>query len=202
MRSTRGRLRPNRAPSSSAQSTSRTVRGGVPSAARRRSTASPPRTFRQPSSHPPSGTESRCPPIRTAAGEAPASVTHTLPASSTSRDTGRSASKDANHRRASAQPSVQARRCAPRSSPVSARSSLNSRTVRAGSSEPWPSPCKSGDDVASVRLHETVLLRGQEVEVHLGGASGLQRTQALDVTSDAAKQAEAVARLVVHEVTV
>ena len=50
--------RPKRAPSSSAQSTSRTVTGGVPSSAIRRRTSAPARTLRQPSSQPPFGTES------------------------------------------------------------------------------------------------------------------------------------------------
>ena len=50
--------RPKRAPSSSAQSTSRTVTGGVPSSAIRRSTSAPDSTLRQPSSQPPFGTES------------------------------------------------------------------------------------------------------------------------------------------------
>ena len=62
------RLRPNRAPSSSAQSTSRTVVGGLPAYRvliwRRIST--PARMFRQPSSQPPLGTESMWPPIRSA----------------------------------------------------------------------------------------------------------------------------------------
>ena len=71
-------------PSSSAHLTSRTVSGGVPSAAIRRSTSTPASTFRQPSSQPPFGTESMCPPIRSARSEAPASVNHWLPASSIS----------------------------------------------------------------------------------------------------------------------
>ena len=54
--------RPKRAPSSSAHETSRTVTGGSPSAARRRSTSTPASTFRQPSSQPPFGTESMWPP--------------------------------------------------------------------------------------------------------------------------------------------
>ena len=58
--------RPKRAPSSSAQDTSRTVTGGSPSDAIRRSTSAPASTLRQPSSHPPFGTESRCPPISNA----------------------------------------------------------------------------------------------------------------------------------------
>ena len=64
--------RPKRAPSSSAQSTSRTVTAGSPSSASRRSTSTPATTFRQPSSQPPFGTESMCPPISTARSDAPA----------------------------------------------------------------------------------------------------------------------------------
>ena len=63
--------RPKRAPSSSAQLTSRTVSGGCPSSATRRSTSTPAMTLRQPSSQPPFGTESMCPPIRSARSDAP-----------------------------------------------------------------------------------------------------------------------------------
>ena len=63
--------RPKRAPSSSAHETSRTVTGGCPSAAIRRSTSTPASTFRQPSSQPPFGTESMCPPISSALSDAP-----------------------------------------------------------------------------------------------------------------------------------
>ena len=63
--------RPKRAPSSSAQSTSRTVTGGSPSSAIRRSTSTPASTLRQPSSQPPFGTESMCPPISSACSERP-----------------------------------------------------------------------------------------------------------------------------------
>ena len=78
------RLRPNRAPSSSAQLTSRTVTGGVPCSATRRSTSTPATTFSAPSSQPPFGTESMWPPIRTARSDSPASVNHWLPAASIS----------------------------------------------------------------------------------------------------------------------
>ena len=71
--------RPKRAPSSSAQETSRTVTGGVPSSAMRRSTSTPASTFRQPSSQPPFGTESMCPPISSARSDSPRSVNHWLP---------------------------------------------------------------------------------------------------------------------------
>ena len=68
--------RPKRAPSSSAQLTSRTVTGGAPSAAIRRSTSTPAITFRHPSSQPPFGTESMWPPRRTARSEPPPTVNH------------------------------------------------------------------------------------------------------------------------------
>ena len=76
------RLRPKRAPSSSAQFTSRTVTGGLPSSAIRRRTSTPATTLRAPSSQPPFGTESMWPPIRTARSDAPGSVNHWLPAAS------------------------------------------------------------------------------------------------------------------------
>ena len=56
------RLRPKRAPSSSAQSTTATVTGGVPSAARARISSTPAITPSAPSSQPPFGTLSRCEP--------------------------------------------------------------------------------------------------------------------------------------------
>ena len=77
--------RPKRAPSSSAQLTRRTGTGGVPSSAIRRSTSTPATTFRDPSSQPPFGTESRWPPISSGGPSlAPPSVNHWLPASSIS----------------------------------------------------------------------------------------------------------------------
>ena len=87
--------RPKRAPSSSAQLTSRTVTGGVPSSAIRRSTSTAATTFRHPSSQPPFGTESMWPPISTARSESPRSVHHWLPAASTSYSSGRPSSFDA-----------------------------------------------------------------------------------------------------------
>ena len=68
--------RPKRAPSSSAQLTTRTVSGGLPSSAIRRSTSTAAMTFRQPSSQPPFGTESMCPPSSNARSESPSSVNH------------------------------------------------------------------------------------------------------------------------------
>ena len=60
--------------------------GGSPSSAIRRSTSTPASTFREPSSQPPFGTESMWPPIRSARSDAPRSVNHWFPASSTSSD--------------------------------------------------------------------------------------------------------------------
>ena len=64
------RLRPKRAPSSSAQSTRRNVTGRS-CGARARMTSRAPTTFRAPSSQPPFGTESMWPPMRTARSESP-----------------------------------------------------------------------------------------------------------------------------------
>src|SRR4051794_9442281 len=125
--------RPKRAPSSSAQLTSRTVTGGEPSAAMRRSTSTPAITFRQPSSQPPFGTESMCPPISTARSEAPRSVNHWLPAASMASSAPVSLTFPRSHSRARSHVSVQATRCAPLSSPVSCWSSRSSATVRPGS---------------------------------------------------------------------
>jgi hypothetical protein len=126
--------RPKRAPSSSAQLTSRTGTGGVPSSAIRRSTSTPAITFRQPSSQPPFGTESMCPPRSSALPAPPASVNHWLPAWSISSTAPVEATFVRSHSRARSQVSVHATRCAPFSSPVSSRSSRSSATVRAGSS--------------------------------------------------------------------
>src|SRR6266478_231393 len=128
------KLRPNRAPSSSAQSTRRTVTGGRPrnSAAIRRSTSRPASSSSAPSSQPPFGTESRCPPSSKDFSDSPRKVTQLFPAASWCCSTGSSFTFAANHSRAFSQVSVQATRCAPFSSPVSARSSFNSVTVRLG----------------------------------------------------------------------
>src|SRR5438128_6231785 len=64
--------------------------------------------------------------------DAPRSVTQLFPAASWCCSTGSSFAFDANHSRASSQVSVHATRCAPFSSPVRARSSFNSATVRFG----------------------------------------------------------------------
>jgi hypothetical protein len=102
--------RPNRAPSSSAQLTSRTVTGGVPSAAIRLSTSTAATTLRQPSSQPPFGTESMWPPSSTACGDCPRSVHHWLPAGSTSYSSGRASSFEPSHSFACTQVAVQATR--------------------------------------------------------------------------------------------
>ena len=127
--------RPKRAPSSSHQSTNRTVTGGLPlyCALIRRSTSRPASTFRQPSNQPPLGTLSRCPPIHNSRSDSPFNVTHKLPASSCSVVTGKPSSLDLKNARAFAHVSVKATRCAPCSSAVSVRSSLSSATVRLGS---------------------------------------------------------------------
>src|SRR5216683_1076763 len=128
------KLRPNRAPSSSAQSTRRTVTGGRPlnSEAIRRSTSRPASSSNAPSSHPPLGTESRCPPISSAFSDSPGNVTQLFPAASWCCSTGSSFTFAANHARAFNHTSVQATRCAPFSSAVRARSSFNSATARFG----------------------------------------------------------------------
>ena len=92
------RLRPKRAPSSSAQSTSVTVQGGVPASASVRSVSSAAMTPSAPSSQPPFGTESMCEPITTVSGRSPARRAQRLPASSTSTSTGSSASARAGAR--------------------------------------------------------------------------------------------------------
>jgi hypothetical protein len=125
--------RPKRAPSSSAQLTSRTGTGGSPSDAIRRSTSTPAMTLRQPSSQPPFGTESMCPPMRSARPDSPPfSVNHWLPASSTSSTAPVGSTFVFSHSRARSHVSVHATRCAPFSSPVSSLSSSSSSTVRRG----------------------------------------------------------------------
>src|SRR5580658_6812748 len=128
------RLLPKRAPSSSAQSTRRTVTGGWPEywSLMRRRISTPARTFRQPSSHPPLGTESRWPPMSSARSERPRKVVQVLPAASWWISTGRASNFLLSQARAASQGLVKATRWAPFSSPVSARSSLSSATVRFG----------------------------------------------------------------------
>jgi len=89
-------------------------------------------TLRAPSSHPPLGTESMWPPMRSAFFEAPANVNHWFPASSVSSVTPSGSTFPESHSRALIHVSVQATRWAPSSSPVSSRSSFSSSTVRLG----------------------------------------------------------------------
>src|SRR3984957_1203190 len=128
------RLFPKRAPSSSAQSTKRTVTGGWPAywSLMRRRISTPARTFRQPSSHPPLGTESRWPPMSSARSERPRKVVQVLPAASLWISTGRASNFCLSQARAASQVLVKATRWAPFSSPVRARSSFSSTTVRLG----------------------------------------------------------------------
>ena len=123
------RLRPKRAPSSSAQSTSLSVTGGVVPACIR-SASSAAITPRQPSSQPPFGTESRWLPTMTVLGEAPGSVTQLLPAESVSTRRPSSATLLLNHSRASRHTGPQARRCAPSGVDVRAASSRRSAMTR------------------------------------------------------------------------
>ena len=123
------RLRPNRAPSSSAQSTSFSVTGGVVPAYMR-SASSPAMTPREPSSHPPFGTESRWLPTMTVFAEAPGSVTQLLPAESVPTCSPSSAILPLNHSRASRHTGPQARRCAPSGVEVRAASSRRSAITR------------------------------------------------------------------------
>ena len=112
------------------------VIGGVPWLAIRRSTSTPANTLRQPSSQPPLGTLSMWPPISNsffACFPAPFRVNHKLPASSISWVTpGMANTFSLNHARLLAQMSVHATRWAPFASPVRARSSFSSSTVRLG----------------------------------------------------------------------
>ena len=129
------RLLPKRAPSSSAQSTRRTVTGGRGPywAWIRRRISSPARTFRHPSSQPPLGTESMCPPIRSAWSDSPGSVAHRLAAWSAWTSTGSPSSFFRSHCLVSTQVRVNATLCAPFSSAVKLRSSFSSSIVRRGS---------------------------------------------------------------------
>src|SRR5688572_10935671 len=168
--------RPNRAPSSSAQSTSLTVTGGVPSSAIRRSTSAPASTLRQPSSQPPFGTESMWPPISTARSDSPRSVYQSFPAASRSTSSGRSASDSASHARPRAQVSVHATRCAPFASPVSARSSSSHETTRAG----W--------SATGERLWDDDELRPGAVDLPLPRGSDVVERDALDLEHDLARR--------------
>src|SRR2546426_2930082 len=123
------RLRPNRAPSSSAQSTSLSVTGGfVPACIR--SASSPASTPRHPSSHPPLGTESRWLPTMTVRLDAPGSVTQRLPAESLSTRKPSAATLPLNQSRASRHIGPHARRCAPSGVEVRTASSRRSAITR------------------------------------------------------------------------
>ena len=125
------RLRPKRAPSSSAQSTSLSVTGAGADACMR-SASSAAVTPRHPSSHPPFGTESRWLPTMTVFDDAPGSVTQLLPAESVSMRRPSSATLPLNHSRTSRQIGPQARRCAPSAVDVRAASSRRSAMTRRG----------------------------------------------------------------------
>ena len=131
------KLLPKRAPSSSAQSTTRTVTGGRPSycAQMRRITSTPANVLRQPSSQPPFGTESMCPPISNSRSLVPRSVAQKFPAASTCISTGNPSKRCLKNSRALTHVGVKATRCAPLSSPVNARNSLSSSIVLWGTSE-------------------------------------------------------------------
>ncbi len=103
----------------------------------RRCGAAPPApatTLRLPSSQPPFGTESMCPPMSTARSDSPRSVNHWFPAESIDSSAPVSETRPRSQARACSHVSVQATRCAPFSSPVSSRSSFSSASVRFGSS--------------------------------------------------------------------
>ena len=112
------RLRLNRAPSSSAQSTRATVTGGTPSAASERSSSSPAITPSAPSSQPPFGTLSRWLPTTSMSSLAPGSTAHRLPAASVSTSTGSVRSSSRSSARASSHSGVHARRRDPSDPPV------------------------------------------------------------------------------------
>ena len=82
----------------------------MPSSAIRRSTSTPATTFREPSSQPPFGTESMCPPISSDRSERPGSVNHWFPAASIVSTAPVGCTFSRNHARASSQVLVQATR--------------------------------------------------------------------------------------------
>ena len=122
------RLRPNRAPSSSAQSTTLIVTGGC-WLLNIRIASSPAITPSAPSSHPPLGTESRWLPMMTVRSDAPLSVAQLLPAASISGVMSSSASLPLNHCRASRHTGPHASRCAPSAFDVSFASSRRFETT-------------------------------------------------------------------------
>ena len=126
------KLFPKRAPSSSAQSTRRIVMGGLPlnCVLMRRRISKPASTFKQPSSQPPLGTESMWPPMRSSLEDSPRNVLHKFPAASAWVSMGNCASFLVNQERVVLHMGVNATRCAPSASLVSARKSFSSSTVR------------------------------------------------------------------------
>ena len=134
------KLLPNRAPSSSAQSTNRTVTGGLPPycALMRRRISTPAITLRQPSSQPPFfGHRNQCARrSRRHFSDSPRSAGPQIPRRIAIANFHRQALEPffwyAEIRGPSSHVGVKATRCAPVSSPVSARSSLSSAMVRFG----------------------------------------------------------------------
>ena len=168
------RLFPKRAPSSSAQSTRRTVIGGFPldSALIRRRISRPASVFREPSSQPPLGTESMCPPMSSAFSDSPRNVIQRLPASSRSISAPSSLALPSNQLRAFAQTAVKATRCAPFASLVRRRSSFSSSIVRLGFNSLMSAPWRisraliiSNAD-ARASLHRTRSQIRERIELH------------------------------------
>ena len=165
--------RPKRDPSSSAQLTSRTVTGGVPSSAIRRSTSAPATTLRLPSSQPPFATESMWPPIRTARSESPRSVHQSLPAASRSRSRGSPSSSPSSQARAVFHVSVQATRWAPFSSPVSSCSSRSWRDDTCGIESHRRRAYRAGNRIVDVDQPVTLASRPRRGGASAGGARSL-----------------------------
>src|SRR5215210_3557139 len=152
------RLRPKRAPSSSAQSTSRRVTGRFWGASTRK-TSRAAMTLRAPSSQPPFGTESMWPPSSTASSESPGAVAQRLPASSVSTSQSISWSFSRSQSRAFAHSPVQATLRAPSGPPVRLASSFNSSTARREftcSTDSIPSPHLLSRPDPGERLFEDV----------------------------------------------
>src|SRR5947207_1459476 len=129
------RLRPTRAPSSSAQSTRASGRGGgSPASIHARSTPIAASTPSAPSSQPPDGTESRCEPSASPGARLPpSSHAQRFPASSRSGSSPISASSSLRKLRASRQVCDHATRRAPSGPPVRRSSSRKSVITRAAS---------------------------------------------------------------------
>src|SRR5712691_6671068 len=136
------RLRPKRAPSSSAQSTSRSVTGGFEPCPYRRSASNATSTPRVPSSQPPFGTESRCPPMMTVLLDSPGSVTQLFPAASGTDARPSGDSFSCSHARAFLHTGPHATRCAPCGVDVSLASSRRSVMT-------WRALRRSGSPISS-----------------------------------------------------